>query len=988
MKGLVTINKVYKDGRRELVMDGECNSLTDGLSRCVAGVLSDDPSKILSNYKFSYFQLGTSSHYTTANWDEGLPHTTSKNFYNLHSPFTSEEDYGIETNVRVVELDIITAKENFKTISDVDFTTTSAVLGVLTPESTANINETTLLVKITLDENAAAGKTIREAGLFVRNIENNFMEDRPILAAYKSMTEPIEKTDEFSLEIEWIISLSVISPRGENRGRFLTFRPSIQTVLPSYEPTNTQGVVGYQDTTNYVQYLSSGETYDIEIECLTPTVEDGYLTWSIHDFEDYKTDTAVSGTHYVFTDGKEDLSEISFPSSMFWPAGTQKMSVELSCLDTGSFYQQKVLCLQLDSFTGKEVIASPGKHHRPDKFIFLLRSNRDPSEISLSSMTTTAGSYQISKVGLDSSSSDNVTVYLDVSAAGGSYTFSTVDRVVTNATSKNNNIVMIPSGSLSSTYALSAPAGAVIVSSYNTVSGSIHKGGKIYQQRTHSDDFRSYKPANDYFSTFSYEDVSANANALQNEKRPEWYMNNIIGPSIWYSQWPTALGFSHFDSFPNQPAAEAGQSSFFYSLTPDGLEKAQFNYINKYYYVYPTSSKLFVNHGSKLRSQFVTFEIDNLGRKVNGAPEVGRFSSAMSSFTYSVYVKKESDNIKDPWPDMVDDVSATSSKYFQLYAQTRGYPGVGAWFAQTGKAATFKWDDSGGLEVFKTKATGLFKLEDEDLFGVQYEFDSDTTDFDPSDIGKTLSSTNDSNRGTIVSINPFDPSARVHDDINGAYYTNGTNAGTIIVSGAAAIGDGDNDDMLSAVGGIGFVSAIAQSKISNVANGLDWSVHDAGVFSGTNVDPAGQADIDKYGITDRWAKDGWYRAWVSVSVDPELYETSYWAKASTDGRGAVMVTFLYPGIGETYQEEAGIPGISHGNRGNYYEVPTVCSGTLVAWHQTEVVLKSIGSDDAAPALASNGFLPRPYQPRPFSWFSPKGSGYLTGTGNTTTTFTF
>ena len=47
MKGLVTINKVYKDGRRETVMDGECNSLTDGLSRTIVGVFGSSPSKLV-----------------------------------------------------------------------------------------------------------------------------------------------------------------------------------------------------------------------------------------------------------------------------------------------------------------------------------------------------------------------------------------------------------------------------------------------------------------------------------------------------------------------------------------------------------------------------------------------------------------------------------------------------------------------------------------------------------------------------------------------------------------------------------------------------------------------------------------------------------------------------------------------------------------------------------------------------------------------------
>ena len=858
MKGLVTINKVYKDGRRETVMDGECNSLTDGLSRTIAGVLGSDPTKIIGNYKFHYFQLGTSSYYDSTGWDEALPDSTSKTFYSLHSPFTSVDDYGAETNVRVVSLDTITAKENFKTLTDVDFTTSSNFLGVLTPESTSNINETTLLVKITLDENAAVGKTIREAGLFVKNIENNVIADRPILAAYKSMTEPIVKTDEFSLEIEWVISLSVDYERMENKGKVISFRPSKSKIVQN--GVSSQGVAKYKKEDNFVQYLKSNETYNIEIESSTPVEESGYLTWSYVDPLDQKTDTAISGVHYEVTD--------STTSSILWTAGAQRVTIPFKCLDTSSSFGQKVLIIKLDNFSGKEVIADPKTNHLPNEFVLLLRSDPDLRVFPVLSLEN-------SSVNITTSSSDTIVAYLDVSSEAGQYVFD--GELFTSALGHHK--VLITSGDVSGSYAVSSVAGtSLIVSSYNTLSGATptSAGEALYQQATHSNDFRhSYNPVG-HLTNLSYKDLSANINELRGSTKSEWYKQNIVGPKSWYAEWPTSLSHIPSDNPLNPRPSEIGQSSFFHDLTPDGSGLAQFVYANKLAYTYPTEDKLFSVSGTRITPNLETSGSDNLGRTIDGYPEVTRFSSAMSSVIYSVYVKKQSGTVLDPLSDMVDSTNVTSSKYLQLAIGTKGYPGIGTWFAGKDKVATFQWSDTtSGLEVL---------------------------------------------------------------DVS-------TNGGAFILEGG----------------------------------GASYSILDAGVFSGTG------ADVTKYGLTDKWAKDGWYRAWVAASVSSVLHETSYWASGS-DYSGAISNRYIYPAIGDAHlQASAGIPGVSVGNDGSAYEVPVTCSGSLLAWQQYETVLDPPG---APPAIAGNGFLPRPYQNRQFSWFSPKGGAWLTSGGVTSTTFTF
>ena len=861
MKGLVTINKVYKDGRRETVMDGECNSLTDGLSRTIAGVLGSDPTKSIGNYQFHYFQLGTSSYYDSEGWDEDLPDSTSKNFYSLHSPFPSIDDYGSDTTVRVVSLDTVTAKENFKTLTNVEFTTSSNFLGVLTSESTSNINETTILVKITLDENAAVGKTIREAGLFIKNIENKIESDRPILAAYKSLTEPIVKTNEFSLEIEWVIALSVNYERLENRGKVISFRPSKSKIVKSVSS-------GYKKEDNFVKYLQSNETYNIEIESSTPVEESGYLTWSYVDPLDEKTDTAISGVHYEITDNTT--------SSILWPAGEQKITIPFKCLDTSSSFEQKVLIIKLDNFSGKEVIADPRKNHLPNEFVLLLRSNRDFPVLNLSSNIKSGATPSLTDdVEISTSSSDTIVAYLDVSSQAGQYEFDNV--LFTSALGHHK--VTIPSGALFKTYRVSSVAGtSLIVSSYNTLSGATptSAGQDLYQQATYSNDFRHpYNPVGHLIS-LSYKDLSANINEIRGNTNSEWYKQNIIGFKSWYAEWPTSLVHLPPHSSLNSRPSEIGQSSFFHDLTPDGLEPAQFVYANKYAYTYPTEDKLFSVSGTRITPQLETSGFSDAGRSVSGYPEVTRFSSDMSTVTYSVYVKKQSGSVLDPLSNMVDSTNVTSSKYLQLAIGTKGFVGSSAWFAGKDKVATFKWSDTtSGLEVL---------------------------------------------------------------DVS-------TNGGAFILEGG--------------------------------------SIADAGVFSGTN--DLG-ADVAEYGITDKWAKDGWYRAWVTTSVSSVLHEDSYWALASDDSLGAISDRYIYPAIGEHLQASAGLPGLSVGNDGSAYEVPVTCSGSLLAWQQYETVLNPPGG--APPAIAGNGFLPRPYQNRQFSWFSPKGGAWLTSGGFQTTTFTF
>ena len=81
MKGLVTITKVYRDGTKEPVCVKDPNILTQGFALDMANLMTAGANTTTQNYKFGYFQLGTSSYYSAPvepaqHWTDALPYTT------------------------------------------------------------------------------------------------------------------------------------------------------------------------------------------------------------------------------------------------------------------------------------------------------------------------------------------------------------------------------------------------------------------------------------------------------------------------------------------------------------------------------------------------------------------------------------------------------------------------------------------------------------------------------------------------------------------------------------------------------------------------------------------------------------------------------------------------------------------------------------------------------------------------------------------------
>lgn len=208
MKGLVTINKINADGSKETLLKEGCNILTDGFGISVVNVFTSDGSENSDDLRIGYFQLGTSGYSTDPDWTDHLPSATASNFYELSGPLSSVSEYGADTTLKAVSRNIITVVNPFAEASALKYQYENQILCEFEDDAVSNILDTHINCKFTIDEKGAVGKSLKEFGLFVRNPEHHKDFDRPVLAAYKLLADPIEKTDEFSLDIEWVIDVS------------------------------------------------------------------------------------------------------------------------------------------------------------------------------------------------------------------------------------------------------------------------------------------------------------------------------------------------------------------------------------------------------------------------------------------------------------------------------------------------------------------------------------------------------------------------------------------------------------------------------------------------------------------------------------------------------------------------------------------------------------------------------------------------------------
>ena len=215
MRGQVTVTKIFKDGTREEVLSEECNILTDGLGISMVNMWTSNALLFrggLEDFQFKYFQLGTSGVVETTgmtmeefeDWESTLPTDVENNFYELHSPIDFS-GYGSETTVHVDTKKIITVDTPWLPPEELTYKYTEQPVAYLERASTTKFVDDAIHIKINLDEGAAVGKSIKELGLFVKNPRVFKSDDRPVLGAYKLLYTPINKTDEFSIDIDWSI---------------------------------------------------------------------------------------------------------------------------------------------------------------------------------------------------------------------------------------------------------------------------------------------------------------------------------------------------------------------------------------------------------------------------------------------------------------------------------------------------------------------------------------------------------------------------------------------------------------------------------------------------------------------------------------------------------------------------------------------------------------------------------------------------------------
>jgi len=70
-----------------------------------------------------------------------------------------------------------------------------------------SLNDNTANVRLLIDENLANNQTIKEVGLFLKNPNGTAGIDNPFLSAYKVISPPLAKNNEFSYIIDWELSL-------------------------------------------------------------------------------------------------------------------------------------------------------------------------------------------------------------------------------------------------------------------------------------------------------------------------------------------------------------------------------------------------------------------------------------------------------------------------------------------------------------------------------------------------------------------------------------------------------------------------------------------------------------------------------------------------------------------------------------------------------------------------------------------------------------
>ena len=513
---------------------------------------------------------------------------------------SSVDGYGIESIIQADEGVAVTVEEKWVEDSDVVYTTSGGVFAKLLPQNVTTIEGDAIRAKITIDREGLVGETLREFGLFIKNPEGFKDDDRMILAAYKPLMDPIEKTNEFSIDLEWVIDFSNSDFFSDKIAESIYFVPTVKGVDPGDQ---------------YTKALSAAESFEVQIETINPVGTSGTLVL-------YTSGDAVEGTHY-------SLSQ----SSLTFQTGEQLKTVTVQ--NTGTdWFTPKLLRLGLSSYDGDRSIVDKFYYGKPPYIDFVLTSSGTAPELTF--INASPPSLE-NRILLNTSAYvEPVTVYFDVSSNGGTY--------------YSPSSVTIPATTTSFQFSISAESGYdYVLSAHNPVAPTYGRMNRVGNSVNFDVDVRE--------PLLGYSDVSSSPEDFDspNDRR---YRNFIGAPSYFHignqrtKDYQTSTVYT---TAPPQPFLLKTQDA----SGPLAYGGSQIVYVPKEYYVWPESD----HSAPYITESRVPLQVDGLGRSSGMQVGRFPYNvSSTTTWTMSMFVK-DFGTATIPGASEGDDTIA-NSKYF------------------------------------------------------------------------------------------------------------------------------------------------------------------------------------------------------------------------------------------------------------------------------------------------------------------------------------
>ena len=691
MIGEVTITKIYKDGTREVVLNKDRNMVTDGLGISLVNMFTlnpQNPRYILDNFKLGYFQVGTSGVVSKGlikgefdKWESTMEDSTGNNFYELSAPLTVAE-YGQDTTLKPTEKKILTVTNPFEDAIDLNYVYEDATLVEFEYDPVVRLVDGAVHAKIHLDENSCNGQDISELGLFIKNPEVFESRDRPCLAAYKTLFYPIEKSEEFSVDIDWVLHFSDenLAYRGKADSKYIYFAPSAK-----FDRVGSSA---------FVKYLTTAQSYEIAVETPIPVEEDSYLYYDLGG-------DAVSGTHYVIDSGS---SPILFEKG----SSRKKIKFRVNRISNIDYHSPKIASLKLSSFTGQREIPNPLKVEFSNEFLVHLQASSTfkPPVVELITPTATLATDQTLEVsahitynnGVNLELAEDIQVYLDLSSESGR-------DLATSAA-----VLTISAGDTSGTFSIDTTGtGDVTVSTYNTLSAASY-----YNKIAHSNDFRFIRQLSstdiDPNLLFEHKNsfIPQDGSGFYTERFSPWATKYV-----WFAGDPTLKVHSNNDVWTAFPPLDVfTQVSSLEASAPDGQQPAQLCYTPCSLYAWhrgKNGAAEIYGAASKIRKDYTSDNPNGRNVSPDGPSQKQTFewTTDGSSIAFSVYVKNIPDSGITHKGTPVKPAAAFTINIF-----SRGMLGVpredALSISSKGKSATFAWDPNGGLYLSAVNADGLW----------------------------------------------------------------------------------------------------------------------------------------------------------------------------------------------------------------------------------------------------------------------------------------